>query len=560
MHNLTILKRLKQTELRHRWEQFASESWIKVFAITALAAICWMILYGLFYNGFKFIAKFPDMQNWLLDHVFSLFFLALTVMLAFSNGIICYSALYRSSEVKFLISQPLKTENIFLYKLLESLAFSSWAFLFIAVPLLVAYGYTNGLPWHFYAVMLFYFSSFVFIPAAAGAIASMIIVTFFPRKKKQILMLALFLLTGIILLLLSGVIGLRSTTNPYSEMWVKKVMDKLSFSRNPFFPSYWLAQGMLDTANGKAASAGFYFLLILSNGMFLTMAAYFLAKWKLLKGVTEIIYIQRKKIYSKGSFFNKAVNAATCLFKPQMRQLMIKDMKIFLRDPAQWSQFLIFFGLLTVYFSNLRTLAYDIQQVYWKNIISYLNLCATTLTLSTFTSRFVYPQFSMEGKRFWIIGMTPMKRTRILWGKFAFALIGALLVSESLIFLSSYMLKVQWEIVLLHSSTVAAICIGLVGLSVGMGTMYPNFREENSSKIISGIGGTMNLVLSLGYVVTVLAIEVMPISRHNYQKYALSGELKLFVFAAIGMIFLISLIVCMIPMIIALKAVKKIEI
>jgi len=31
--------------------------------------------------------------------------------------------------------------------------------------------------------------------------------------------------------------------------------------------------------------------------------------------------------------------------------------------------------------------------------------------------------------------------------------------------------------------------IGLVGLSIGLGTVYPDFKEDNSAKIVSGFGG-----------------------------------------------------------------------
>ena len=50
-----------------------------------------------------------------------------------------------------------------------------------------------------------------------------------------------------------------------------------------------------------------------------------------------------------------------------------------MRDPAQWSQFLIFFGLLAFYFANIRRLSYDGQTPYWRNLVSFLNLAVTAL-------------------------------------------------------------------------------------------------------------------------------------------------------------------------------------
>ena len=36
----------------------------------------------------------------------------------------------------------------------------------------------------------------------------------------------------------------------------------------------------------------------------------------------------------------------------------------------------------------------------------------------------------------------------------------------------------------------------LCGLAVGLGALFPNFKEDNPSKIVSGFGGTLCLVAS----------------------------------------------------------------
>jgi ABC-2 type transport system permease protein len=76
---------------------------------------------------------------------------------------------------------------------------------------------------------------------------------------------------------------------------------------------------------------------------------------------------------------------------------VLKDVRLFWRDPAQWIQFMIFFGLLCIYVLNLRNVAFNFQNPFWETMISYLNLAASALTLSTLTTRFVFPQFSLEG-------------------------------------------------------------------------------------------------------------------------------------------------------------------
>ena len=61
------------------------------------------------------------------------------------------------------------------------------------------------------------------------------------------------------------------------------------------------------------------------------------------------------------------------------------------------------------------------QSPSWRNLVSFLNLSVTALILSTFTSRFIFPLLSLEGRNFWVLGLLPLGRAQILWGKFAFS-------------------------------------------------------------------------------------------------------------------------------------------
>jgi ABC-2 type transport system permease protein len=148
----------------------------------------------------------------------------------------------------------------------------------------------------------------------------------------------------------------------------------------------------------------------------------------------------------------------------------------------------------------LRHFTHQISNPFWVNLVSYLNLGACSLNLATLSTRFVYPQFSLEGKRLWIIGMAPMGLARVVKAKYWFASIGSLAVTLSLMTLSSYLLNMTWNRIAFFSAVVAVMTFSLNGLAVGLGVMYPNFKDANPSKIVSGFGGTLCLVLSFLYI------------------------------------------------------------
>src|SRR5262249_8806601 len=157
--------------------------------------------------------------------------------------------------------------------------------------------------------------------------------------------------------------------------------------------------------------------------------------------------------YGLDTLFHRAF-----FFLPRtIRLLILKDLRTFRRDPAQWSQFLIFFGLLAFYFVNIRRLSYDVQNPYWRNLVRFLNLGVTALILSTFPSRFIFPMLSLEGRNFWVLGLLPLRREAILWGKFAFASGISLVATEFLVVLSDLMLRMSPGMIALHTGMVAVL-------------------------------------------------------------------------------------------------------
>src|SRR5207244_2339385 len=101
--------------------------------------------------------------------------------------------------------------------------------------------------------------------------------------------------------------------------------------------------------------------------------------------------------------------------------LIVKDTRMFWRDTTQWGQSIVLFGLLGVYIVNLRHFSQQLTNSFWVNLVAFLNLGACSLNLATITTRFVYPQFSLEGKRLWIIGMAPLGLVRVVKAKYASA-------------------------------------------------------------------------------------------------------------------------------------------
>ena len=238
-----------------------------------------------------------------------------------------------------------------------------------------------------------------------------------------------------------------------------------------------------------------------------------------------------------------------------MAALVLKDIRLFWRDPAQWIQFMIFFGLLCIYVLNLRNVAFNFQNPFWETMISYLNLAASALTLSTLTTRFVFPQFSLEGRRLWIIGLAPFGLDKVLLQKFWMSCLTASGITTVLMIVSSLLLHLAWSKVLFFAGSISLMSASLSGLAVGLGALFPNFKEDNPSKIVSGFGGTLCLVVSFIYITLFVALAAVP----DIRKVA-PIEIPIPDVAALVLAPVLSLVVLFVPLLSAMKRVKNLEI
>jgi ABC-2 type transport system permease protein len=528
--NQTLLfQRLRLRLLHNSWRLMMGQSSMRPLTILLCSVIVWLFVFAISWGGFLFlqlevgVPLTGEIVGLLLD----VLFLSLAVLLIFSSGLILYGSLFTSAETAFLLSRPVAADQVFAYKFHGAVAFSSWAFLLLGTPILLSYGLVCDAPWYFYALLPAYFLGFVLIPGSLGGLAALLIVNFIPRRRKQILFVSLA-----VLVIATGVVIYRAYLVSPSELWgdemreaVNRLLSYFNFTRSPLAPSHWVSLGLRRVIRGEVKTALYYLALVWSNGLFCYLLAATASALLYRRGYNRLITggdLQRRKteipgekkatlwgFVRGGAWVDRLLHILLPFVHPSTRLMIIKDFRTFRRDPQQWGQIVVFSGLLFLYFLNIRRFIEHLAGRY-QNSISLLNLCAIALLLCTYTGRFVYPMLSLEGRQFWILGLLPLKRDQLLWGKFAFSMTGGWLIAAALVLLSDLMLLMPVTAILLHLLTVTVLAAGLSGLSVGLGACMPNFRETDPSKIAAGFGGTLNLVAGLLFLLLVIALMAVP--------------------------------------------------
>jgi ABC-2 type transport system permease protein len=500
--------RTARTQLAHIFKKAR----FRAALVFALSLLLWCGLLIMFLNGFAFLRTaipHPETHDEMVHGIFGMFFAALMVMLAFSAGIIMYGSLFRSPETAFLLTIPARTERIFLHKFEGAVLLSSWGFVLLGSPVILAYGVISAAPWYYYLMLFPFVFAFVYIPAAIGTIVCLLIIYFIPGKRRLVVCVA-----GGLILIASYWLVWSLLKGPESNLltpnWFQEVLGRLQFTERRLLPSWWLSSGLLEAAQDSPSESLMFLALMFSNALFFRQLAMYTATRVYRTAYSSLSGTSSKIRPARTAYIDRALMRATRLFPQPMRLLMLKDLRLFRRDPMQWSQFLIFFGLLALYFFNVRRFNYDLYYIGWVNMVSFLNLSVVGLLMSTFTTRFIYPMLSLEGQRFWLLGLLPLRRETILWSKFLFATGTAIVPCSVLILLSDLMLDITLLVIISHQLTCVILCAGLAGIAVGMGARMPSIHETSPSKIAAGFGGTLCLVISTLYILAVVLLTALP--------------------------------------------------
>jgi len=453
-------------------------------------------MWALFLDGFRFLEELGGMGLMIIHRLFALFFFGLGLMLVLSGMVSAYSTIYRSEETEFLLLRPVSVESVLTYKFLETVLFSSWAFFFIIVPFVGAYAWHQKLSLLFSFWTFFYSVPFVMLCSGVGVLVVLVFMRWLPAGRWALRLAGL----AVAALLWWGwrtfSVGLRMDVD--TNLVLARIIPGLRAASFPLLPGWWVSEGIMSMSRGRWLRGLMFWGVLVSNLAMLVMIMRAAARGVFLEGWRRSLSHGRRRV--RREILLGGLDDVRIL-PVDIRAMILKDLRIFLRDPVQWGQTLFFFGLLALYFLNLRSLHYHVLPAAWRNMIAFLNVFSISAVLSSFGSRFIYPQLSLEGHSFWILGLAPSSMGRILAAKFVASAAAMLAVSLGLMSLALWMLRIAPPERWVSLGMAAAVSLGVAGLSTGLGAIFMDLRERNPAAIVSGFGGTLNLVLSLTFII-----------------------------------------------------------
>jgi len=479
-----------------------------IFVITCFFSGAFYVLFRIF----NYLAAAELIGMSLIDRTLEMAFFVFFIMLLFSNIITSFSTFYNNQELEFLFSLPVPSTSIYLAKLFENSIYASWATMVLALPMVVAYGVALKAPVLFYPVAVVSIFIYLIIPAALASILIFLLLTVFPRlKPRDVIIVSLVFVIGLSLLYLKvsnpALLKIFETEN---EQDLIRFAANLSMVGGSFVPSTWLANIIRGFRSPSGTGAFYFFLLVFTSFSSVIISFY----------VARLLY--HHSWLRLGEHNRRSGRIRSPLYRPcqgALRSMLFKDVMIFIREPSQWVQLSIFLILLIIYIFSLSRTPLYFSFPQWRTLISFANFSYICFVLATLGVRFIYPSVSLERNGLWCILSSPVPIAKVLRIKYFFNFILVLLIFEGLLILSNLMIKTDPKFYVIMPVIGLFVAASLVAINLGLGSRFPQFNEDNPSRIAAGSGGIIAAVASVAYVGISMIILAAPAYNYMTNRY-----------------------------------------
>ena len=478
-----------------------------LFGLVAIV-VCGALFWGAYWLTTQ-LSSYEEFGDYLLRLGLSWLFLTFLAFLAFSGVVTSLSTFFLADDLRLLMTAPVAARRLFMSRFTRTVAQASWMVVIFVAPVLVGVGAARCAPPGYYITAALTIVPFSIIPVAVGSAATLLLVNVFPARRARDLLMLVSLLFAAALVLLLRLIQPEQLLRVESLPDITDFFATLQSPVTPMLPSFWAGeslfaslQGGLDWLHGAALwTTACAFTAILGAAQ---------ERWH-FSGYSRSQEAPRTK-FTQFHVIDRIARALPLSIV--RRQLLVKDLKVFLRDVSQWLQLLPLSALVLLYLYNFR--AFDLGRIPYmssviKNLYAFVNLGLAGFVVATVAVRFVFPAVSAEGNAFWIIRTAPVSLRDFLWSKFWTGLIPILVLTELLTITANEFLGVDPFLKVVAALAIAFMTFALVGLATGLGARYPRFGAD-PTQAAGSYGGIAFMILGVLYIIVMIGLLGWPSS------------------------------------------------
>ncbi|HEU5169462.1 MAG TPA: hypothetical protein VFU46_02930 [Gemmatimonadales bacterium] len=489
----------------------------------------WGAVFGIVYRVLRYFRSVEDIGTLLAGRLLGLAFLAFASILLLSNLITALSSFFLAKDLDFLAASPVHSVRFYFAKLTETTLHSSWMVALVAVPILTAYGIVyHGGPLYPIAV-LGAFLPLLLIPAMIGTALTLLLVNVVPARRARELLSLVAVGAAASLVLLLRVAQPEQLVRPEGFRSLAEFVAVLQAPTNPLLPSEWASRMVMNWLLGIADPRPPALLWSAS----------------LLGGVGGAILHRQlyRQAYSKAQEGSRAgagqvrsTGRLARMLAPlpaARREFLLKDTRLFFRDPTQWGQLILLGVLVVVYLFNIQALPlFSGERVPASvvTMVAFLNLGLAGFVLAAIAARFVFPAVSLEGRQMWLLRSSPLDLREMFWSKYWIGTGPLLALALAITVVTNMILRATPFMMVVSVGTMVLFTLAASALALSFGAYYPRFDTENAAQIPTSFGGLVYMMASVSLLGVIIAVEAPGVAEqirreHGGQRVEIGGTL-----------------------------------
>ena len=225
---------------------------VKLLLLALVAAGFWSAVFTVAYRVLLYARSAPEIGSFLPQKMLGVILLAFASILLLSNLVTALSTFFLAKDLDMLIAAPIDWLRLYLAKLGETVAHSSWMVALLAIPIFTAYGIVyDGGPW-FWLVALGAFVPFLLLPGVIGAVITLVLVNVFPARRTRDLLSLVAIGAMAIVVVTLRVLQPERLARPEGFRNLVDFLGALQSPTSPFLPTEWTADIIMNWLNRVA--------------------------------------------------------------------------------------------------------------------------------------------------------------------------------------------------------------------------------------------------------------------------------------------------------------------
>ncbi|HVF39689.1 MAG TPA: hypothetical protein VM939_07290, partial [Gemmatimonadaceae bacterium] len=232
----------------------------RAILLGTVGLIFWGFVFTVLFRLLRYFRGIPEIGPLLAGKLLGLILVSFFGMLLLSNVISALSTFFLAKDLDLLVSGPVDWLRLYLAKLTETCAHSSWMVVLMAIPMFMAYGVAYDRGFAFVFVVLAMFIPFLILPSIIGTAITLLLINIFPARRAKDILSVIAVLAGGLIVLLFRLMRPEQLARPEGFRSLIEFVSVLRAPTSPWLPSEWVQTGIMSWLRDEPDALPLYLL------------------------------------------------------------------------------------------------------------------------------------------------------------------------------------------------------------------------------------------------------------------------------------------------------------